>query len=1625
DGISQTGATAFKKLAEAGGQVTFTALWKPMGYDITYDYQGGNGNEANPASASLGEIFEVTPPTREGYDFAGWDITDMTRDASWTWWDAKGQATSGTGVRSLSKIMGVAFKNLRANGDYEVRFKANWSRYAVTYRLRGGSWPDGVSAPTAYTASSALPVPIPIRAGYLFAGWEEFGTSDAVLGNGQTGDVTLTALWLPEGIWVNAKDGGVPVVAKSKKNLGKFKVVEKTATQGYIRDKNPQYFEIDGMETEEHRVELTFVNTPNEYRVHKMDPDGLRINGAVFRFYCDDADVLAPHIIGEHTTGPYDGEDGVIVLQRIPTGTWHFKEVSAPSPYIANTTAEYTFAVNSDGEVESARKYQDVPNGSGPSVYIRKVSEEGKPLNGAWFEITRESDGYVLQKKTNSSGTILLAGLSDGSYAVKESQTRNDSLKALGFVLSDETWRIQVQGNLLTALSAGVTIETAGSAKIAVITAVNRRPRLTVLKKDKSGNPLAGARFLLTNLSTGERKSGITGSDGILIFKEAFSEGAWTAVETKAPDGPLAYRLDGHTETFTVENGLFGGMFEELQLAFVNEPYSFEIRKADTKGQPIAGARFHIWSDNGFDQEVETALAENPDQSPMFDESGLRVANALVENLPTGKFYVEEIWTPDGYRLDPQRQEVLVTSDGPSPASLAFVNEPCEVKLRKVDEEGNPLAGATFALKRPETGETVREEVTGEDGYIVLSLPGLSRGTYELWETAAPEGFELLSFGIPLSYDGKNLTVDTTGLEGALFDENSWTVTVEEPRQQAGIVRVRKTDGVTGETLRDAVFEARERIGTDSENGNLYAEAGQELVFLAEEDCFAADPPLPITKDNGGCYKIVEVRAPEGYLRDFEEEIVLEKGEKAAEVMLNAPNTPNSFEIWKEDELGNKLEEAWFKVWREGGQTEAETEALQTTGGILRLEKIASGTWHFREVPPYPAGCKGDDSLYTFIVDEDGRIAGEDHIVVINQWIASEYGGIEINKTNENGEPLEGVVFRAYPFDKEAGANGAFPEAVWLMEHKEETGFTEEETAAFLANAGAYEFAWDAEKKVYRTIQLLPLTEKNQSRYLVVEEGFESPEGYAANARADICLDPEVNPEVFAAEFPTLKLRLLKAEETFVNEPNGVRILKVDEEGDPLPGAVFRVTCDQGHEVFPETDLTTGGDGWTQKLQKLPAGKYSVKEIAAPAGYILHTELTWHFEVNTRGLLAKTLEDGSVIDQDGDGETLDEYSEELEIQAVDEENAVYVLKTDADGEPLADVEVSFWNPNGQLYAVKTTGPDGKTEPLSGLAEGVWTYKETKKNGQPYTDIERHFIVSPLGVREKYGDTPMIVMELRIRNGERTGNVTVEKVDKKTRERLHGAVFEVFPYDPEQSDYDMENPCLTLTEEIGEDGKPTGIYRNEELIVADSENGGMFLVAEMAGPLDPETGERVYAAVWEREIDLYEEPEPAFTVGSGDPAENVKTSYRIEKVDAEENLLDGAVFRIWAEEDEANAYERTTGADGETGAILLGGLDPSGTSPLLSGKTYYYKEITPPPGAYLLDGKVRSFKVAEDGTILGASSGRVKVVNRTQNTTRLSAGGDGRLPGILAACLGFSMLALSAALKAWADARDRQ
>lgn len=67
---------------------------------------------------------------------------------------------------------------------------------------------------------------------------------------------------------------------------------------------------------------------------------------------------------------------------------------------------------------------------------------------------------------------------------------------------------------------------------------------------------------------------------------------------------------------------------------------------------------------------------------------------------------------------------------------------------------------------------------------------------------------------------------------------------------------------------------------------------------------------------------------------------------------------------------------------------------------------------------------------------------------------------------------------------------------------------------------------------------------------------------------------------------------------------------KVDENGDLLEGAEFKVTGPNGYEktIVDNGDLDIDGHGGRFSVDQLPKGDYSVKEIKAPTGYVLSDE---------------------------------------------------------------------------------------------------------------------------------------------------------------------------------------------------------------------------------------------------------------------------------------------------------------------------------------------------------------------------------------------------------------------------------
>ncbi|MBQ9729803.1 MAG: InlB B-repeat-containing protein, partial [Clostridia bacterium] len=157
------------------GEITVTAVWKAVEYDITYDLAGGSVATANPTIYTVAtDDITLVNPTREGYTFTGWTGTDLS-GATQTVTIAKGS----TGDRS---------------------YVATWAaeEYAITFDFAGGD--VNATYPSEYTIETdTFTVENPSRTGYTFAGWTGTGLTSAVqtltIQKGSTGPRTYTATW--------------------------------------------------------------------------------------------------------------------------------------------------------------------------------------------------------------------------------------------------------------------------------------------------------------------------------------------------------------------------------------------------------------------------------------------------------------------------------------------------------------------------------------------------------------------------------------------------------------------------------------------------------------------------------------------------------------------------------------------------------------------------------------------------------------------------------------------------------------------------------------------------------------------------------------------------------------------------------------------------------------------------------------------------------------------------------------------------------------------------------------------------------------------------------------------------------------------------------------------------------------------------------------------------------------------------------------------------------------------------------------------------------------------------------------------------------------------------------------
>ncbi len=220
-----------------------------------------------------------------------------------------------------------------------------------------------------------------------------------------------------------------------------------------------------------------------------------------------------------------------------------------------------------------------------------------------------------------------------------------------------------------------------------------------------------------------------------------------------------------------------------------------------------------------------------------------------------------------------------------------------------------------------------------------------------------------------------------------------------------------------------------------------------------------------------------------------------------------------------------------------------------------------------------------------------------------------------------------------------------------------------------------------------------------------------APEGYLLNTES-------YNVEVKAAQTSTQVIKN--------DEPTGKIILyKVSENNDKIGGAVFKVTAAENitNKAGSKTFYTKGqevgrittevGTGIAQ-IDNLPLGKYNVKEIQAPNGYLLNEKTyTANLVYKDQNTPVVELKIEGVVNEEPTG-TISIIKKDSKTGSIAQgdatlKNAVYKVYANEDIYNVA--KSKKWYSKGDLVATRNTDEKGVCQDVTELPLGKYIVKE--------------------------------------------------------------------------------------------------------------------------------------------------------------------------------------------------------------------------------------------------------------------------------------------------------------------------
>jgi len=1022
-------------------------------------------------------------------------------------------------------------------------------------------------------------------------------------------------------------------------------------------------------------------------------------------------------------------ENGVATTTLLDYGTYYVKENKAPNKYtikvevsgnigvvengktyeisVLNTRVKGTINISKeDSETGTKAQGEATLKGAVYGVYARSTIYD--PADNS---VIYNANAKVGELITDDNAKASLSNLYLGEYYIKEITASK------GYTLDTSTYNFDLtyENQNVNVVSKSITVKERVKSQAF---------RVIKVSSDENGEAelLKGVEFTIKsqkdidaygswekapiakNYKGKESAVLITDSKGYAV-SERLPYGTYIIRETKVPDDK--YKVPDFKVVISEDS-------DEPQTWRVFNDTSFRsvvaIVKQDIDTQKtikVSGAKFKIknietgeyfgyWSWNPLPAYVN---------SWETDETGTVMTG---EQLPAGKYQLEEIESPKGYLISKTPVKFEVTTnvayetlpDGSTPVITIKAKDTAvkgKVNIEKKGEvlvdykdgkfiyEEKGLANAKYEIfaredildpsndgsilyKKGTVVDTITTNVEGKATSKELPL-----GEYSVREIKAPEGFVLSDKieNVSLTYKDQNTAI--------VYDNTSFT----NERQKIEI-KVNKKDYDTEDGIYGAEFTLYAEKDIKNYNGQVVVKAGEKIEVATSNAegnvLFTTDLPL-------ANFVIMETKAPKGYATSDELVVVYAnyKGQDTKVIKLDYEfkNKITKVEISKQDITdSSEIEGANLIVFDKGNEA-AIVDTWTSTKEKHLIKGLEVGkNYILREtISPYGYAVAQD---IEFTIKDTGDVQ---KVVMKDELV---YGQLKFNKF---GEIFNEVVIGQTEF-------GTTESPVWNNSNligAEITIYANENIV--IGNKTYYK-----KDEVVQTLESGledVLSEKLPvGSYYYMETKV--PYGYIADTNKHYfeIKDSKVNELQIIkstllnnrAKFNIDMKKILEEQEIFINK---------DAYKDIVFGIFARediIDYTGNAAIKSGTMISTTGitsEGTLEHVPDLPDGKYFIKELATNSQYILNEE-EYDFEVSYKGeniteYIIKISENGTVDNKLARGsiqikkvDTLDENKkiENVEFNIStnkDMKKVIDTQKTNADGiATFTDLELGIY-----------------------------------------------------------------------------------------------------------------------------------------------------------------------------------------------------------------------------------------------------------------------------------------------------------------------------------------------------------